>query len=49
MHLTVLAVPDCPNVNLLEQRLTLVLEHRRDGSIWRPLYLAASGDCPAVA
>src|SRR6266851_7355474 len=30
MHLTVLAVPGCPNVKLLEQRLTQVLEHRRD-------------------
>jgi hypothetical protein len=35
MHLTVLAVPDCPNVKLLEQRLTLVLGHRRDVTVSR--------------
>ena len=30
MDLTVLAVPDCPNVMLLEQRLAQVIEGRRD-------------------
>ena len=30
MHLTVLAVPDCPNVLLLEECLAHVLEGRRD-------------------
>jgi len=35
MHLTVLAVPDCPNVTLLEQRLAQVLGHRRDITVSR--------------
>jgi Alkylmercury lyase len=34
VHLTVLAVPDCPNVNLLEQRLAQALE-RRDVTVSR--------------
>jgi Alkylmercury lyase len=34
VHLTVLAVPDCPNVNLLEQRLAEALE-RRDVTVSR--------------
>jgi hypothetical protein len=33
MDLTVLAVPDCPNVMLLEERLAQVLEGRRDVTI----------------
>lgn len=33
MHLVVLAVPDCPNVTLLEQRLAQVLEDRRDVTV----------------
>ncbi len=35
MHLTVLALPDCPNVTLLEQRLTQVLGHRADITVSR--------------
>jgi hypothetical protein len=35
MHLTVLAVPDCPHVRLLEQRLAEVLGHRRDITVSR--------------
>ena len=35
MELTVLAVPDCPNVMLLEQRLTQVMEGRRDVTVNR--------------
>jgi hypothetical protein len=35
MHLMVLAVPDCPNVMLLEERLAQVLEGRRDVSVSR--------------
>ena len=35
MHLTVLAVPDCPNVTLLEQRLTRALGGRRDVTVSR--------------
>lgn len=35
MDLTVLAVPDCPNVMLLEQRLARVIEGRRDVSVSR--------------
>lgn len=35
VHLTVLAVPDCPNVTLLEQRLTHVLKDRRDVTVSR--------------
>ena len=35
MDLTVLAVPDCPNVMLLEERLAQVLEGRRDVSVSR--------------
>jgi hypothetical protein len=33
MDLTVLAVPDCPNVVLLDERLAQVLEGRRDVSV----------------
>jgi hypothetical protein len=35
MDLTVLAVPDCPNVMLLEQRLAQVIEGRRDVTVSR--------------
>ena len=35
MHLTVLAVPDCPNVMLLEERLAQVLQGRRDVTVSR--------------
>ena len=35
MDLTVLAVPDCPNVMLLEERLAQVLEGRRDVTVSR--------------
>ena len=35
MQLMVLAVPDCPNVMLLEERLALVLEGRRDVMVSR--------------
>ena len=35
MHVTVLAVPDCPNVMLLEERLAQVLQGRRDVTISR--------------
>jgi hypothetical protein len=35
VHLTVLAVPDCPNVKLLEQRLMQVLEGRHDVTVSR--------------
>jgi hypothetical protein len=35
MDLTVLAVPDCPNVMLLEQRLSQVIEGRRDVTVSR--------------
>jgi hypothetical protein len=35
VHLTVLAVPDCPSVKLLEQRLTQVLQDRRDVTVSR--------------
>jgi Alkylmercury lyase len=35
VHLTVLAVPDCPNVTLLEERLTQVLRGRRDVTVSR--------------
>ena len=35
MDLTVLAVPDCPNVLLLEERLAQVLEGRRDVTVSR--------------
>jgi hypothetical protein len=35
MHVTVLAVPDCPNVLLLEERLAQVLQGRRDVTISR--------------
>ena len=35
MDLTVLAVPDCPNVVLLEQRLAQVIEGRRDVTVSR--------------
>ena len=35
MELTVLAVPDCPNLTLLEQRLAQVTEGRRDLTITR--------------
>jgi hypothetical protein len=35
MDLTVLAVPDCPNVILLEQRLAQVIEGRRDVTVSR--------------
>jgi hypothetical protein len=35
MDLTVLAVPDCPNVMLLEQRLAQVIEDRRDVTVSR--------------
>ncbi len=35
MDLTVLAVPDCPNVTLLEQRLAQVIEGRRDVTVSR--------------
>jgi Alkylmercury lyase len=33
MHLTILAVPDCPNVRLLEQRLMQALEGRDDVTV----------------
>lgn len=35
MHVTVLAVPDCPNVMLLEERLAQVLQGRRDVTVSR--------------
>jgi hypothetical protein len=35
VHLTVLAVPGCPNADLLEQRLTQVLEGRSDVTVSR--------------
>jgi hypothetical protein len=35
VHLTVLAVPVCPNVSLLEQRLTRALRGRRDVTVSR--------------
>ena len=35
MDLTVLAVPDCPNVMLLEQRLAQVIKGRRDVTVSR--------------
>jgi len=35
MDLTVLAVPDCPNVTLLEQRLAQAIEGRRDVTVSR--------------
>jgi hypothetical protein len=35
MDLTVLAVPGCPNVMLLEERLAQVLEGRRDVTVSR--------------
>ena len=35
MDLTVLAVPDCPNVMLLEQRLAQVIQGRRDVTVSR--------------
>ncbi len=35
MHVTVLAVPDCPNVRLLEERLAQVLQGRRDVTVSR--------------
>ena len=35
MDLTVLAVPDCPNVMLLEARLAQVLEGRREVTVSR--------------
>jgi hypothetical protein len=35
MHLIVLAVPDCPNVTLLEERLAQVLAGRRDVTVSR--------------
>jgi len=35
MDLTVLAVPDCPNQALLEQRLAQVIEGRRDATVTR--------------
>ncbi len=35
MHVTVLAVPDCPNVMLLEERLAQVLQGRRDLTVSR--------------
>jgi hypothetical protein len=35
VHLTVLAVPDCPNVTLLEQRLAEVLRSRSDVTVSR--------------
>jgi hypothetical protein len=35
MDLTVLAVPDCPNVMLLEERLAQVLEGRREVNVSR--------------
>jgi len=35
MHLIVLAVPDCPNAPVLEQRLATVLEHRAGVSVSR--------------
>jgi Alkylmercury lyase len=35
MHLIVLAVPDCPNVTLLEERLAQVLDGRRDVTVSR--------------
>jgi hypothetical protein len=35
LHLTVLAVPGCPNVTLLEQRLTRALRGRHDVSVSR--------------
>jgi Alkylmercury lyase len=35
MDLTVLAVPDCPNVTLLEQRLAQVIDGRRDVTVSR--------------
>jgi hypothetical protein len=37
MELTVLAVPDCPNAALLEQRLAQVIEGRRDVTVSRQL------------
>jgi hypothetical protein len=33
MHLTVLAVPGCPNVAVLQERLAHVLEDRRDVTV----------------
>ena len=35
MHLIVLAVPGCPSVKLLDQRLAQVLEGRRDVTVSR--------------
>jgi hypothetical protein len=35
VHLTVLAVPDCPSVKLLEERLTQVLQDRPDVTVSR--------------
>lgn len=35
MQLTVLAVPDCPHVDLLEQRLAQVLKGRHDVTVTR--------------
>jgi len=42
MDLTVLAVPDCPNVMLLEERLAQVLEGRRDVTFSRQVIADAS-------
>jgi len=43
MHLTALAMPGCPNVKLLEQRLTPALEHRRDVTVSRHVGMSVRG------
>ena len=43
MELTVLAVPDCPNAALLEERLAQVLEGRRDVTVSRQLITDEDG------
>ena len=47
MRVTVLAVPDCPNVMLLEERLAQVLQGRRDVTVSRQVIAGPGRSGPA--